>query len=34
LADAEGDITTRELFEGILGDEEDHHNQFKTLLGE
>ena len=34
LADVEGDITTRELFEGILGDEEDHHNQFKTLLGE
>ena len=33
-ADAEGDVTTRELFEGILSDEEGHHNQFKTLLGE
>jgi len=32
LARDEGDHTTRKLFEGILADEEEHHNQFKTLL--
>ncbi len=32
LADKEGDIVTRRLFEGILSQEEDHHNQFSTLL--
>jgi bacterioferritin len=32
LADKEGDITTRKLFEQILGEEEDHHNTFTTLL--
>ncbi len=34
LAAKEGDIVTRKLFEGILTDEEDHHNQFSTLLEE
>ncbi|MFW9957884.1 MAG: bacterioferritin [Candidatus Odinarchaeota archaeon] len=29
---AEKDYVTRELFEDILSDEEDHHNVFKTLL--
>ena len=33
LADAEGDITTRKLFEDILGDEEDHHKTFSDMLG-
>jgi bacterioferritin len=32
LADKEGDVVTRRLFEGILAQEEDHHNQFSTLL--
>ena len=32
LADKEGDVVTRKLFEGILAQEEDHHNQFSTLL--
>jgi bacterioferritin len=32
LADKEGDTTTRKLFEGILGDEEDHHDTFISLL--
>lgn len=31
-ADA-GDITTRKLLEDILGDEEDHANTFRTMLG-
>ncbi|MDA8168690.1 MAG: ferritin-like domain-containing protein [Nitrospiraceae bacterium] len=31
-ADGEGDVTTRTLFEGILSQEEDHHNKFTTLL--
>lgn len=31
-ADKEGDITTRKLFEQILGEEEDHHNTFTGLL--
>jgi bacterioferritin len=31
-ADKEGDITTRKMFEGILGDEEDHHDTFTGLL--
>ena len=32
-ADAEGDITTRRLLEDILGDEEDHVNTFRQMLG-
>lgn len=32
VADKEGDITTREMFEDILGDEEDHHDTFTSLL--
>ena len=32
VADKEGDITTRELFEDILGDEEGHHDTFVSLL--
>ncbi len=28
----EGDVVTRKLFEDILSQEEDHHNQFSTLL--
>ena len=28
----EGDETTKKLFLDILSDEEDHHNQFQTLL--
>jgi len=31
VADAEGDPTTRFLFEGILSDEEDHHDFFTSL---
>ncbi len=31
-ADAEGDSTTRLLFEQILEEEEDHHDTFTTLL--
>lgn len=34
LAGKEGDVVTRRLFEGILAQEEDHHNQFSTLLEE
>jgi bacterioferritin len=33
VADKEGDVTTRKLFEDILGQEEEHHNTFTTLLG-
>lgn len=32
-ADNEGDVTTRRLFEGILGQEEAHHDMFTKLLG-
>lgn len=32
LAEKEGDYVTKRLFEGILSDEENHHNQFSTLL--
>lgn len=32
LADKEEDVVTRKLFEGILSDEEGHHNTFSTLL--
>ena len=32
-AASEGDSTTRLLFEGILAEEEDHHDTFTTLLG-
>jgi bacterioferritin len=32
LAAKENDIVTKKLFEEILSDEEDHHNQFSTLL--
>ncbi len=31
-AEKEGDTTTRRLFEGILGEEEEHHDTFTTLL--
>ncbi|MFX1369980.1 MAG: bacterioferritin [Promethearchaeota archaeon] len=31
-ADKEKDYVTRELFEDLLADEEDHHNVFRTLL--
>ncbi len=34
LAEKEGDYVTKRLFEGILSDEESHHNQFSTLLEE
>jgi bacterioferritin len=34
LAAAEGDSTTRLLFEEILVDEESHHDTFTTLLGQ
>ncbi len=34
MAEAEKDYTTKRLFEQILADEENHHNTFKTLLGE
>lgn len=32
VAREEGDETTKKLFLDILADEEDHHNQFQTLL--
>jgi bacterioferritin len=32
VADKEGDVVTRKLFESILADEEGHHNTFGTLL--
>ncbi len=32
VADEEGDITTRRLFEEILGHEEEHHDTFSKLL--
>ena len=32
VASDEGDTTTRLLFEEILSDEEEHHNDFSTLL--
>lgn len=32
LAESEDDITTKTLFEGILSDEEEHHNYFKSVL--
>ncbi len=34
LAEKEGDVVTKRLFEQILADEEEHHNQFSTLLEE
>ena len=34
VAKDEDDTTTRRLFEDILADEEDHHNEFSTLLEE
>ncbi len=34
LAAKENDIVTKKLFEKILSEEEDHHNQFSTLLME
>ena len=33
-AEKEGDVVTKKLFEDILTQEEDHHNQFATLLEE
>jgi bacterioferritin len=32
LAEKQGDITTKNLFEGILEDEEEHHDTFTSLL--
>lgn len=32
-AEQEGDITTAWIFRGILEDEENHHYEFRTLLG-
>lgn len=32
VADEEGDVTTRNLFEEILSHEEEHHNTFSKLL--
>ncbi len=32
LAAKENDVVTKKLFEDILSEEEDHHNQFTTLL--
>ncbi|MFZ1947918.1 MAG: ferritin-like domain-containing protein [bacterium] len=32
VAGKEGDTTTRKMFEGILADEEDHHDTFASLL--
>lgn len=32
LARQEGDIATAKMFESILTDEEEHHNEFRTLL--
>ncbi len=32
VADEEGDSTTRRLFEGILAEEEEHHDTFTKLL--
>jgi bacterioferritin len=32
LAIKENDVVTKRLFEDILSEEEDHHNQFSTLL--
>jgi len=34
LAKKEGDVTTAFLFEGILKDEEEHHDLFTTMLEE
>jgi bacterioferritin len=34
LADKEADIVTRKLFEGILADEENHHDTFTGILEE
>ncbi len=31
-AESEQDYVTKKMFEGILSDEEDHHNLFRTLL--
>jgi len=33
LAVKENDVVTKRLFEEILSQEEEHHNQFSTLLG-
>lgn len=32
VAGKEGDVTTRKMFESILGDEEGHHDTFVSLL--
>jgi bacterioferritin len=32
VAGKEGDVTTRKMFEGILADEEGHHDTFASLL--
>lgn len=33
IADDAGDVTTRTMLEGILGDEEEHHKVFSDMLG-
>lgn len=33
-ADTAGDVATRRVLEGILVDEEDHLNEFRTMLGQ
>lgn len=34
VAEKEGDIVTKKMFEGILADEEEHHDSFTGLLEE
>ncbi|HEU68880.1 MAG TPA: ferritin [Candidatus Acetothermia bacterium] len=34
LAMKEEDFTTKKLFEGILADEEEHHNEFRVFKGQ
>lgn len=33
MAEAEGDVVTRKMLEGILEDEEEHHKLFSDMLG-
>jgi len=34
MAEKEGDVVSKKLFEGILADEEEHHDLFSSLLEE
>ena len=34
IAEKEGDIVTKKMFEGILADEEEHHDTFSGILEE